>query len=160
MFQNSNFNQPLAGWDTSSVTNMIGMFHRASNFNQPLTTWDTSGVTNMRLMFRDSEAFNQSLAQWDTSGVTDMRDMFNGAKAFDQIIDWDLSSVAHTSGMFTVKPLFENCGASRSLYEHNSMCCGYDKRERIIPPMYTSNSSEVIGTCHALKVNYKSVCPC
>jgi surface protein len=41
------FNQPLDSWDTSSVTDMSGLFSGASQFNQPLNSWDTSNVTNM-----------------------------------------------------------------------------------------------------------------
>ena len=29
------YNQPIGGWDTSSVSNMSAMFFGASSFNQP-----------------------------------------------------------------------------------------------------------------------------
>ena len=45
----SAFNQPLS-FDTSSVTDMGGVFYGASAFNQPLSL-DTSSVTNMFAMF-------------------------------------------------------------------------------------------------------------
>ena len=43
--------QDISGWDTSSVTDMAGMFHRAIYFNQDISGWDTAQVTNMRAMF-------------------------------------------------------------------------------------------------------------
>ena len=67
------FNQPLI-LDTSSVTDMNGMFRGTRAFNQPLTL-DTSSVTNMQAMFGYNNGFNQSLSL-DTSRVTDMSEMF------------------------------------------------------------------------------------
>ena len=51
MFGNGSkaFNQPL-NFDTSSVTDMRGMFAGARAFNQPLS-FDTSSVTDMSSMF-------------------------------------------------------------------------------------------------------------
>jgi surface protein len=43
------FNQPLADWNVSSVTNMRSMFNRASSFNQPLGNWDVSSASTIRM---------------------------------------------------------------------------------------------------------------
>jgi surface protein len=45
MFYNSQFNQPLSGWNVSKVTNMSAMFYN-SPFNQNIGNWSISGVTN------------------------------------------------------------------------------------------------------------------
>ena len=47
----SSFNQPL-GWNTSSVTDMSGMFDGAGQFSQDLSAWDVGRVTNFADMFR------------------------------------------------------------------------------------------------------------
>ena len=63
------FNQPLQGWDTSSVTDVNFMFYRAEAFTQPLQGWDTSSVTNMASMFQATQVFDEPLEGWDTSGA-------------------------------------------------------------------------------------------
>ena len=58
------FNQPLASWDVSSVTDISYMF-RDSSFNQPLNDWDTSRVTSLGFIFWNAP-FNQNLGNWIT----------------------------------------------------------------------------------------------
>ena len=48
---NTPYYGPIAGWDTSQVTNMRNLFFKYERFNDALTNWDTSKVTNMRYMF-------------------------------------------------------------------------------------------------------------
>ena len=87
--------------DTSGVTDMKQMFHRAISFNQPIGNWDTSNVTDMSGMFTKAVSFNQPIGDWDTSKVTDMSGMFFVAKSFNQPIgDWDTSKVTGMGGMF------------------------------------------------------------
>ena len=52
------FNQPLA-FDTSSVTNMGGMFYEAVAFNQPLLNFDATSLKDAACMFEGAAAFNQ-----------------------------------------------------------------------------------------------------
>ena len=73
-YDGSSFNADISKWDTSSVTNMQGMFFGALSFNQPLS-FDTSSVTSMYAMFNGAAWFNQPLS-FDTSSVTDMEAMF------------------------------------------------------------------------------------
>ena len=99
MFRCSPFSQPLEGWDVSHVTDMSHMF-RFSGFNQPLNALDVSRVTNMSHMFEHT-AFDQPLGDWKTSNVTDMSAMFMHAKSFNQPLEsWDTSSVTDMSEMF------------------------------------------------------------
>lgn len=76
----SSFNQALANFDTSKVTDMDWMFMEAFSFNQPLNSFDTSNITTMKEMFKEASSFNQDIFKWDTSKCkNNMRDMFKGA---------------------------------------------------------------------------------
>ena len=50
------------------------MMHAA--FNQDIANWDVSKVTDMYCMFAHAEAFNQDISNWDVSNVTNMNGMF------------------------------------------------------------------------------------
>jgi flagellin-like protein len=97
----SKFNQSLNYWDTNKVTNMNGMFYQASNFNQSLNDWNTSSVTDMARLFQYTQHFYSNLSNWDVSKVTNMYSMFTSTKSRDYYISsWDTSSVTSMSNMF------------------------------------------------------------
>ncbi len=75
MFKNcESFTTISTVFDTSSVTNMLGMFHNSSVL-QSVPLFDTSNVTSMRAMFEfDGEL--TSIPLFNTSKVTDMERMF------------------------------------------------------------------------------------
>ena len=99
VFYNSNINPNISHWDTSSVTDMSGLFVLASNFNQPLN-FDTSSVTNMSFMFAAVSSFNQPL-NFNTSSVTNMFGMFQSASSFNSTLNFsDTSSVTNMNRMF------------------------------------------------------------
>ena len=66
---------PIADWDVSAISNMVGLFYNLSNFNADISSWNTSGVKDMAGMFAAARAFNQPLS-FDTSRVTSMEGMF------------------------------------------------------------------------------------
>ena len=95
------FNLDIGHWDTSSVTDMAGMFFRATSFNQDISRWNTGKVTNMEWMFSSATSFNQDISKWNTAAVTTMNHMFTEASAFNgDISGWDTSSVTDMAGMF------------------------------------------------------------
>jgi len=69
--QNFTGDPSMNSWDTSSVTNMSGMFWWAKKFNQNLSNWDTSSVTDtgMNGMFYQAERFSQNLTGWCVSNI-------------------------------------------------------------------------------------------
>jgi surface protein len=119
---NSTFNDPdVALWDTSTITDMSGMFASAA-FNQPLNSWNTGSVTNMSYMFASATAFNQPLNSWNTSNVTDMSYMFTGAVAFNgDISTWDTAKVTSMNNMFASAYLFNGDISSWNVSNVTSM---------------------------------------
>lgn len=112
MFLDSDFNLDIGNWDTSTVTDMSGMFDNSTVFNQSLSDWDTSSVTTMRQMFRDAQAFNQDISTWNTSQVTDMSEMFESALSFNQDINYDaVNDYWNTSQVTTMESMFMNAPA-------------------------------------------------
>lgn len=91
----------VAGGDTSSVTNMKGMFSNASQVSPNTSGWDTSNVTTMYGMFFNAFVADPDTSNWDTSSVTDMSGMFYGASAANPDTSvWNTSSVTNMSHMF------------------------------------------------------------
>jgi len=60
------FNQHLANWNISQVTDMSCMFKDCTSFNQSLANWNVlPQETDTSSMFEDCTSFNrQSLASW------------------------------------------------------------------------------------------------
>ena len=52
-------------------------FSAARRFNQDIANWNVSSVTNMQSMFYYAERFNKDIGNWDVSSVTDMQSMFS-----------------------------------------------------------------------------------
>jgi surface protein len=95
------FDQNLSTWDTSSATDMSGMFRGAASFDKDISSWDVSRVKTMRGMFRDALAFNQGVSTWDLSKVETMREMFRDARSFNQDLStWRATNVEDLSFLF------------------------------------------------------------
>ena len=107
MFQNATvFNQDLS-WNTSSVTTTTRMFQNAAAFNGNIMNWNTINDVSMNSMFQGATAFTQDLSGWNTSNVTTMNSMFKGVSSFNKNIGkWDTSNVTDMSGMFQTAAAF------------------------------------------------------
>ncbi|RLI60441.1 MAG: hypothetical protein DRO88_14385 [Promethearchaeia archaeon] len=136
----STFNFALDNWNTSSVTNMRGMFSGLALFNQPIGGWNTSSVTDMRWMFWGADTFNQPIGNWDTSKVTNMCGMFRSktnfmsSLAFNQPIgNWDVSKVTDMNNMFRGSQFDQPIGDwdTSSVTDMNYMFSGSDFNQPI-----------------------------
>ena len=139
------FNQPLSGWNVSSVTNMKDMFggrwEEPTIFNQDITGWDVSKVKDMSGMFVYNKSFNKKIGAWKekTANVIDMSSMFAGATAFNQDVStWDVGNVQNMKYMFAgatnynttsndwgknQKMANKQCSALEKMFEDTKLSC-------------------------------------
>lgn len=102
-------------WDTSNVTNMLGVFAGCVNFNHDISMWNTSKVTKMDVMFASCKHFNQDISKWDMSNVESMKGMFYKCDDFNcDISGWDTAKVKDFSYMF-----FKCKSFSKDIHEWN-----------------------------------------
>ncbi|MFS4493937.1 BspA family leucine-rich repeat surface protein [Maribacter sp. 2308TA10-17] len=120
VFKGTEFNQNIGNWNTSLAETMDAMFYYATSFNQDIGEWDVSTVNAMVQMFEGAESFNQDISGWDVSNVTIMWDTFYGASSFNQnLANWDVSNVG------TFIAFLDNSGLSDENY--NNMLIGWSE---------------------------------
>ena len=102
----------LTNLDTSSVTNMQGMFEQSSVDNLDISGFDTSKVTDMSYMFDYCISLSSlNISKLNTSNVTNMTRMFSGCWGLEHL---DLSSF-DTSAVTDMSSMFEGCNSLREL---------------------------------------------
>eukprot|EP00956_Cyclotella_meneghiniana_P040823 scaffold206303_cov36-Cyclotella_meneghiniana.AAC.1 len=121
LFKNTNFNEPINGWDVSGVERMTDMFRGATQFNQDLSAWNTERVTYMGGMFFGATVFNSNIGGWNVSRVKDMSWMFYKATNFNgNVGNWNVGSVTSMWSMFEGASKFNNDISSWSATNCNS----------------------------------------
>ena len=102
----------VAGWNTSNVKSMSGLFRNAKSLPDALALrdWDTSNVTDMSSMFANAISLKFiDVSNWNTGNVTDMTCMFQVGESYvhnGQLIeinglgDLDVSNVTDMTCMF------------------------------------------------------------
>ena len=103
----------LLNWDTSSVTDMSGIFQNTSALSNlhGLEFWDISNVNNLRYMFcmgsgqarNDDVSIDLSpIANWDVSNVKNISHMFQNSNiaSFLPLRNWDVGRVQNFSNAF------------------------------------------------------------
>ncbi|MFC3157661.1 Por secretion system C-terminal sorting domain-containing protein [Chryseobacterium arachidis] len=94
-------NNSFSNWNTSTVSNMSGMFNGASLFNQNIGGWNTTNVTDFSNMFAYASAFNQNIGAWNTASATTFFGMFRSASAFNQPLNsWNTENVTNFRYVF------------------------------------------------------------
>ncbi|EMF0404978.1 BspA family leucine-rich repeat surface protein [Enterococcus hirae] len=111
MFHRANSLESLdiSGFDTSNVTDMSYMFRGMSKLTSlDVSNFDTSKVTTMAFMFASmSSVTSLDVSSFDTSNVTTMSSMFNTLSSVTSldVSGFDTSNVKDTSNMFANAPL-------------------------------------------------------
>ena len=89
-------------FDTSNVTNMVGMFAETGLTTLDLSTFNTSKVINMQSMFYSSSIESLDLSNFDTKNVTNMDGMFYACPLLTdlKLSDFDTRNVTDMGAMF------------------------------------------------------------
>ncbi len=106
-WQNKADTLDLSSFDTSNVTDMSGMFAYCGNLGSlNLSSFDTSNVTDMEEMFYKCDLYSLDLSSFDTSKVTNMDSMFAWCWRLKTIYVSDLWS---TDAVTSAYRMFFNC---------------------------------------------------
>ena len=129
----------LSSFDTSNVTSMQRMFKACHSLKElDLSTFDTSNVTAMDGMFEECSGLTSlDLSMFDTSKVTRMENMFAQC---DGLTELDLSNF-DTSNVTTVRYMFNYCDNLETLN-----VSGWD-----ISKITSANATSMLGGCTKLK---------
>lgn len=102
MFEGSDLRHLIQFPNTSSVTDMYGMFQNTYFLESiNLTDWDLSNVINMSNMFMSTRLRYIDLSNWYTPKLQDAVSMFsNSSLEYINVSGWDVSSVLDTYNMF------------------------------------------------------------
>lgn len=111
----------LLNFDTSNVTNMMGMFVMCSSLTSlDLTNFDTSKVTNMLSMFYCCTSLTSvDVSSFDTSNVTSMMGIFGVCSSLYKL---DLSSFDLSSINTDPERLIAQCNNLRKIYLPKTLC--------------------------------------
>ena len=74
---------PINDWNTKLITDMSGLFED-TNFNDDISNWETSSVINMDKMFKNNPSFNKSINNWDLNSLQSANQMFKNTTSIDQ----------------------------------------------------------------------------
>jgi hypothetical protein len=90
MFQESEIDADMSGWNTASAEDVSAMFAYAETFNSDLSKWSTGNVKQFAGMFEYALSFNANLTAWDMSSAESIFHMFRGASSFEGLLCWAL----------------------------------------------------------------------
>lgn len=103
LFNYSEFNGDISGWNVSNVKDMACMF-QGCQFNGDISNWDVSNVKDMSSMFQES-AFDGDLSNWNVEKVKTMNSMFSWSSFNSDLSRWKVGKGVDTANMFDETPL-------------------------------------------------------
>ena len=103
LFNYSEFNGDISGWNVSNVKDMSCMF-QGCQFNGDISNWDVSNVKDMSSMFQES-AFDGDISNWNVEKVKTMNSMFSWSSFNSDLSRWKVGKGVDTANMFDETPL-------------------------------------------------------
>ena len=81
----------IGDWDTSSATDLTGMFSFAAQFDQDISHWNVERVGSFTAMFLEARSFSKDVSSWNPASATSMQYMFafpSTVTTFDHTLCW------------------------------------------------------------------------
>lgn len=107
----------LSGFNTANVQSMLELFSSCTSLAsiKGIEDFDTSSVTNMGGLFMNTKVSSLDLTRWNTDSVTNMTRMFSGCSDLAVL---DLSSF-NTSAVTNMYAMFDRDYALKTIYVGN-----------------------------------------
>ena len=154
---NNPYYGPIAGWDTSQVTDMYALFYSASAFNGDISQWNVSAVTNMQTMFQNASVFNGDIRGWNVSASTVRTNMFMGATLMIEIYSAPPTPTPATQWFIIDQPILVSniCFPAGTLIATNQ---GTVPIEKINPEIHTIRNKPILGITRTVTQDKSVVC--
>ena len=113
----------ISKWNTSSVTDMHGMFRYANKFDSDISAWDVSSVTSMDSMFESAHKFTCDITRWYTPSLVQgktknmFRDATNLQKIFVRQHGFRHATQSNVNDVATTTILNEKTDGPASMWE-------------------------------------------
>ena len=106
----------LEKWNTSNVTNMIGLFFGCESLVKlpNISKWNVGNVTNMNFLFKNCKALKEipDISDWKISNVTNISFLFKNCKSLQKLPD---ISKWNTKNVTNMESLFDGCESLSNL---------------------------------------------
>ena len=106
----------LEKWNTSNVTNMIGLFFGCELLDKlpNISKWNIENVTNMNFLFKNCKLLKEipDISSWNISNVTNIGFLFKNCKSLQKLPDL---SKWNTNNITNMESLFDGCESLENL---------------------------------------------
>ena len=103
-------------WNTSNVTNMVGLFFGCELLDKlpNISKWNVENVTNMNFLFKNCKSLKEipDISNWNISNVTNISFLFKNCRSLEKLPD---ISKWNTKNVIDMGSLFDGCESLKEI---------------------------------------------